>query len=220
MRLTSPMFRSVLLLPLLCALLAFNCGCLGTMANLIHAGWGNLIPASFDQLAGRKVAVLCMSGSSSFGNSTAAAEISERVERKLKDRVPELTLIEQQQIEDWMDQNDWDELDYSELANGVGCDFLIAVDFKNFSLYEGQTLYKGRSDIGVSVFETAKGTVVFHLDPTLIEFPANSGQHTADTREADFRNRYLDVIASFVARQFYSYDAKEDYARDPTFVTN
>ena len=220
MRSTPQAFRAVLLLPVLCLLVVFNCGCLGTMANLIHAGWGNLVPASFDQLAGRKVAVLCMSSSSSFGNSTAAAEIAERVERKLKVRVPELTLIEQQEIEDWMDRNDWDELDYSELANGIGCDFLIAVDFDNFSLYEGQTLYKGRSDIGINVFETAKGEVVFKLDPTLIEFPHNSGQHTADTREADFRDRYLEVLAAYVARQFYSYDSKEDFARDPTFVIN
>ena len=142
------------------------------------------------------------------------------VEQKLNQRIPELTLIKQQEIEDWMDRNDWDEIDYVELSKGLGCDFLIAVDFDNFSLYEGQTLYKGRSDIGVTVFETETESVVFRLEPTMIQFPANSGQHTADTRESEFRNRYLDVISSFVARQFYSYDVKEDYAQDPTFVTN
>ena len=212
--------RRILALPLLFAILTANLGCLGTVANLIHAGWGNLIPASFDQLAGRRVAVVCMSGSSSFGNSSAAIEIADRVEDKLQQRIPEIQLIKQQQIEDWMDRNDWDEIDYVELARGVECDFLITVDFDNFSLYEGQTLYKGRSDIGITVFEAETGSVAFQIEPTLIQFPANSGQHTADTREADFRNQYLDVLASYVARQFYSYDVKEDYARDPTFVAN
>lgn len=208
------------LLPMLLVgvLLCCTTGCLGTVANLIHAGWGNLVPAGFDQLAGRSVAVVCLSGSTSFGNSSAATEIAERIERKLRQRVPELTLIPQQDIEDWMDRNDWNEIDYRELSDGVDCDFLIAVDFDNFSLYEGQTLYKGRADVGLSVYESEKGETVYGLEPLLVEYPLNGGQHTADTREADFRDRYLDVISSYIARQFYSYDVKEDYARDPTFV--
>jgi hypothetical protein len=37
------------------------------------------------------------------------------------------------------------------------------------------------------------------------------------TEEA-FRRQFLNVLASRIGRQFYSYDAKEDFARDASVV--
>ncbi len=193
-------------------------GCIGTVANLIHAGWGNLIPPRFDQLAGHRIAVVCMSGSSSFGNSSAAEDIAKSVEQKLLNRVPEIQIVGQREIEDWMDSNDWDEMDYRVLGRGINADYLIAIGLDGLSLHDGQTLYKGRATVDVRVYDIPQDKIAFRADPTEIQYPVNGGQHTADTSEREFRSRYLDVIASRIARQFYSYDVKEDYARDPTFV--
>ena len=198
----------------------FSTGCVGTLANLIHAGWGNLMPARFDMMAGRRVAVVCMSSSNSFGNSSAALDIAERVEKKLVERVPEIDLVGQQAIEEWMDTHDWNEVDYRELGDGIQTDLLVAVDLDSFSLYEGQTLYKGRANVGMTVYDIPKNKVVYEVEPSEVTFPMNGGQHTADTSESEFRRRFLEIISSAVAKHFYSYDAKEDYGRDPTFVVN
>lgn len=193
-------------------------GCLGLVANLIHAGWGNLIPAAFDELAGRKIAVVCLSSSMSFGNSSAAEEISHRVEQKLAARVPEINIIDQQEIADWMDRNDWNEVDYRELGDGIGTDFLIAVDLGNFSLHEGPTLYKGRAEIGITVYNIPQGIVVYQVEPREIIYPVNGGEHTADTSESAFRKIFLEVISAQVARHFYSYEMKEDFGRDASMM--
>jgi len=193
-------------------------GCLGLVANLIHAGFGNLIPAAFDQLAGRKVAVICLSSSSSFGNSSAADAVAQQVERMLVTRVPEITLIDQQEIADWMDRNEWNEVDYRELGDGIDTDFLIAIDFGNFTLHDGPTLYKGRADIGITVYDIPKGEVAYRVEAAQVVYPINGGQHTADTSESAFRSRFLGIISARVARHFYSYEMKEDFGRDETTI--
>ncbi len=209
------------LLLLLAASIACSCtGCVGLVANLIHAGWGNMVPVRFDQLAGRRVAVVCMSSAASYGNSTAAIDIAGRVESKLRERIPEITMIDQQAIELWTDEHQWNEIDYRELGEGIQTDFLIVVDLGEFSLHEGATLYKGRALVGMSVYDINAGKVVYQIDPTQVDYPVNGGQHTADTTEDAFRSRFLEIIASQVARHFYSYDLKEDYGRDPTFIGN
>ncbi len=206
---------------LLAAWAALSCtGCVGLVANLIHAGWGDMVPVRFDQLAGRHVAVVCMTSSASYGNSTAAIEIADRIEGKLRDRIPEIKIIDQQAIELWIDEHQWNEIDYRELGEGIQTDFLIVVDLGEFSLHEGATLYKGRATVGLTVYDITAGEVVYQIDSTELSYPINGGQHSADTTEDAFRSRFLEIIASQVARHFYSYDVKEDYGRDPTFIGN
>ncbi|MEM7315922.1 MAG: hypothetical protein AAF497_22530, partial [Planctomycetota bacterium] len=147
-------------------------------------------------------------------------EIAERVEKKLVARVPEIKLIGQQTIEEWMDTHDWNQIDYRELGQGIATDLLVTIDLDSFSLYEGQTLFKGRANVGLTVYDIPKGEIVYEVDSSEVTFPMNGGQHTADTSEREFRRRFLEVISSAVAKHFYSYDAKEDYGRDPTLVAN
>ena len=175
-------------------------GCVGALANFIHAGWGNLVPARYDRMAGRKVAVVCLSSSTSFGNSSAALDIAERIEKKLLERVPEIRLIDQQAIEEWMDTHDWNEIDYRELGQGIETELLVAVDLDSFSLYEGQTLFKGRANVAMTVYDIAKDQIDYEVETTEVTFPMNGGQHTADTSEREFRRRFLEVISSAVAK--------------------
>ncbi len=193
-------------------------GCIGLAANLIHAGWGNQIDARFAELAMSRVAVVCLSNTSSFGNTSAAEEVAERVEKKLEYHIPEITIVNQEAIAAWMDENDWNETDYRELADGLDVDYLIAIDLESFSLYEGQTLYKGRADVSMRVYKTRTDEVPYEIEGGLIQYPLNGGLHSADTDEKTFRAGFLDVVASRLARHFYSYDAKEDYGRDQSFV--
>lgn len=194
-------------------------GCIGLVANLIHAGLGNLVPAKYEGLKERRVAVVCVSKSALFGPSTAAQEIAHRVEKRLQDQVKGIQIIGQQKISDWIDREGWDEMDYRELGVGVDAQTVVGIDIISFSLREGHTLYKGRSDLEVRVFDMDQaGKVVFQEILPQVQYPVIAGQYITDTNETQFRQRFLDVIAERIGQIFYAREVAQDFGRDSTSV--
>lgn len=192
-------------------------GC-GLLVNLINAGWGQMVPAEFEGLKGHRVAVVCVSSSSSYGPRPISELIAREVTARLSQKVRDIQVVEQQDIEQWIDENDWNQVDYLEIGHGVGADRLLAIDIVTFRLHEGQTMYKGRAEVQMKVYDLADNSIVFESSPPEIQFPENAGQHTTDISESEFRKRFVSVVASRIARHFYAYDFKEDFARDPTFI--
>lgn len=206
-------------LPLLVAAVAgLGSGC-GLVVNLMHAGWGHMVPAEFEGLAARQVAVVCVSETNTFGPRPISELIARQVTALLKENVRKIEMIDQQRVDRWIDENDWNQVDYLEIGHGLGAETLVAIDIVSFRLHEGQTMYKGRAEADIAVYDlTADGTEVFRKSLQEIQFPANSGQHTTDISERAFRGKFVDVVANHIARIFYAYDFKEDFARDPTFI--
>lgn len=203
------------------ATLFFCCsatGC-GLLANVMYAGWGGRVHARCKALEGKRVAVVCVSQSAEFGPTTAADQIAKHIGDLLRTNVKEIQLVEQQQIDDWMDRNDWNRIDYVEIGRGVSADMVVAVDLNSFSLHDGQTLYKGRANVEISVYDiVAGGNLVYSNTPSEIQYPENTGIHTTDISDAEFRRRYLMIVGSQIARHFYTYDELEDFARDTTVI--
>jgi hypothetical protein len=194
-------------------------GCVSLIAHLLNASMGNRVPAAFEGLAERRVAVVCISQSSLFGPTQAAQDIGTTIESYLQRRVPEIQLVDQQEIADWMDQHDWNKIDYRELGTGVGAQLLVAAEIKSFSLYEGRTLFKGTAEVGLTVYDlTQKGRIVYQSSLPAIHYPVTGGRYTADTSEEEFRREFIDVVGYRIARHFFDYDSIEDYGRDPSFV--
>ena len=194
-------------------------GCVGLLSNLIYAAHGNLIPPAYNGLVGKHVAVVCVSNSASFGPTSASVDLSRRVAKQLQSNVTDITVVDPQEVADWIDQHDWDSLDYAALGQGVNADTVVAIDLDRFTVHEGQTMYKGRADVHIVVYDTVGGKrEVFSKSPPQITFPAHAGQHTTDISEREFRQRFMTVLASRIARNFFSYEAKEDYAADRTLI--
>ncbi|HEY6565382.1 MAG TPA: hypothetical protein VIY86_12850 [Pirellulaceae bacterium] len=194
-------------------------GCVGLVANLIHAGVGNKVPAKFAGLTEKRVAVVCVSRSSMFGPSEDAHGIAQRVQQRLQQNVPKIQLVDQREITDWIDHEGWDEVDYREVGGGVDAQMVIGIDILSFSLHEGNTMYRGRSDMELTVFDMDQGgKVVWNEAPPPLVFPVISGPHITETTEAEFRRCFLDAISDHAARSFYAYERSEDFGRDPTFV--
>jgi hypothetical protein len=208
-----------LLVSVLLALAVTATGCVGTLANLMYAAQGNQVPAKYTGLKDKRVAVVCVSNSEAFGPSYASRALAALVGKLLRENVSGVTLVEPQKIADWIDRNNWDSLDYAAVGRGVDADVVLAIDLDSFSLHECQTLYKGRADVNLVVYDmTQGGKEVFSYSPTQIEFPENASHHTTDMSEEAFRRQFLSVIASRLARQFYPYDVKEDFARDTSVI--
>ena len=176
----------------------------------------NLVPAEYAGLAEKRVAVVCVSESASYGIGIEAEVLARGVAALLKDRIEKTDVVRQDEIADWVDQNDWDEVDYREVGRGVKADRVLAIDLSNFRLYEGQSLYRGRANVKLTVLDmTDGGKEVFRRELPEIKFPVSGVYHSSETSENAFRKTFLKVIAEHVARYFYEYDLAERYSNDP-----
>lgn len=194
-------------------------GCVGTLANLMHVAHGNLVPANYEGLEEKKIAVVCVSNSEAFGPSNASVQLARMVGQLIKSNVDKSEVIDPQKIADWIDRNDWDYMNYPEVGRAVKADMVVAIDLDSFSLDDGKTLYRGRAQIKVVVYDmTEGGKEVFAYTPTEVIFPESSGYHATETTEEVFRRQFVAVLANRIARQFYSYDAQDDFARDAAVI--
>lgn len=191
-------------------------GCVGLLANLLYEG--HMAPAACDDLIDRRVAVVCVSSTGAWGPSSDANILAGLVARELKKNVKKIRVVDQQKIEEWTDNNDWDRVDYLEIGRGVNAEMVLAIDLDSLSFQEGQTLYKGHADIKLSVYDMTKGgEVVYSTLPTPYIYPRNAG-YAADGKLAAFRAKFLRYVAADIAKNFHPHDAGKEYGIDTAFV--
>jgi hypothetical protein len=181
--------------------------------------YGYKVEPKFTGLEDKKIAVVCVSGAT-VAPSDDAATIANMVGTILGHEVKGAHIVSQAKIADWMDKNDWDQIDYADVGRGVQADFVIGIDLKSFSVREGQTLLKGRSDVRILVLDLAKnGETVYGPVEKHVEFPENAAQHVTES-EASFRKLYIYTLSQKIARDFYAYDKVEDVAQDTAIHSN
>lgn len=194
-------------------------GCIGMMAQIGWVSGGDLIPAEFDGLAGKTVAVVVMTKGSTYGPGTEATLIGTRVERILQRELNDVEIIDQDRIADWIDQNNWNEVDYVEVGKGLEAEMVVAIDIDHYSLSDNPTLFKGRTNYTVKVFDMSKkNKVVFSQSPPMFEFPKQGGRFRDSTSESKFERQYISMLAQRIARHFHPFPMTNDYATDAQFL--
>lgn len=205
-----------------CGLLLLACtstGCVGVAAQLLYVIKGDKVPAEFQGLEGKRVAVVCLSNTSGFDPTSASSALAQYIEANLRKNVKKINVIRQQEVAKWVDNNDWDRLDYRDIGRGVRADMVIAIDLEGFRIHEDATLYKGRTNWTATVYDMSKsGEAVFRRNERNFQFPVNGGQHVSETTEDAFQRKFLLIVAEDIARHFYAYEFKEEFARDAISV--
>lgn len=201
-------------LTLMLACLAPTVGCVGLFANFLNVMGAGLVPPAFPGLKDKKVAVVCVSNSQLFGPTSTSTELSTRINGLLASHVRGIELVSTQRVDEWIDQNGWNMVDFVEIGRGVEADMVIAIDVESFSLHDWATMFKGRSNVHMVVYDMHSGQEVFARSPPQIEFPTTAGVSATSTSEREFRRMFLDNIAQKLARNFYAFDINEDVARD------
>jgi hypothetical protein len=181
-------------------------GCVGMAAQLMYMmGMHQVKPEC--ELKDKRVAVVCLANRLSYGTGSESRVIAQYVSAKLRKEVKDIELVPTSEIENWRDNNDWDEIDYRAIGRGVKADMLIAIDVKSLSFHEGQTLYKGKADVKVTAYDMTKGGAVeFSKDMPDFQFPQHGGRPVTDMSEAKFQAMFLMILAEEIARPFHSYD--------------
>lgn len=202
--------------PLSGMILAAFSGCNLLLMQLGLLSGGGLVPPEYEGLEGQRVAVVCVSDSAIYGVGHEAELLARSTARMLGDRVKKIEIIRHDEIDDWIDKNDWNELDYREVGKGVKADRVVAIDLAGFRLHESQTLYRGQASVTVKVLDmTQGGKEVFRRTLPDIKFPANGVYHSTETTEEAFRRAFLQVISQQVSRFFFEHDLSENFGRDP-----
>jgi hypothetical protein len=195
-----------------------GCGPIATIAWLIHGP--EMEPAQFAGLKGKRVAVVCLDSNSLSGPGGEADTVAKAVAMTLGKHVPEIKIVRQNEVAEWLDTHGDDVTDYRDVGRGVKADMVVGIDLLAFNLHEGQTLLKGRAKVGVKVYDMTKaGELVYESAPKEISWPENGARHVTEN-EANFRSYFIDTLAERIARDFYEVELGTDFGSDARHLAN
>jgi hypothetical protein len=189
-------------------------GCMGPMLTAMYLMGGMDKAAEYKGLRGKTVAVVCrpmvqlkyrdMSASKTLGR-----EVGVLLKKNAKAKI-----IDAEKVAEWLDSNSSDEC--LEVGRALKADMVVAIDLLNFDIYEGQTLYKGKANYVLKVYDCKTGDVVFEKTPDQCVWPPNASIPTSEKQESQFRRKFVGIMAEEIARYFYSHDPRVDFAGDAT----
>lgn len=188
-------------------------GCRGLATTAMYLIRGTDVDPDFGELKGKKVVVVCRPLVSQYRNPNVNRELAQQVTVLLQEKVPKIKTVEQKKIAKWTDENTWEE--YAEVGKAMKADMVVGIDLEGFSLYQGQTLYQGRANVAIRVYDCTKGgKLVFEKNLPPAVYPPNSAVSTSERAEPEFRREFVLVLADQIARHFYAHDPHADMAQD------
>ncbi|WP_047816208.1 hypothetical protein [Rhodopirellula islandica] len=195
-------------------LLTTQTGCLGLMANLMHAVGADQVPAECELLKDSKVAVVTFTDRSQYSEDIAARTLSRKVSDILLNKIKDIRLVREDEIQEFRDTHGWENSDFLDIGKGVEADKVLAIELTGMKLREGATLYRGSAAVTLTVLDVETEAVVFRKEIDEFMFPATAGQYTSETTESKFRKLYLQMLAERIGRVFHPYDFADTIAMD------
>ena len=183
-------------------------GCVNLIANVIRSVKGDKIKPECEVLKGKKVAIVC-GGEKGLSNDATSMLLTRYLEERLGKNVEGIKIIPQEKVDKWLNEIGREEPDYEAIGKGVGADHVVAVTLANMSLKNGKTLFKGKADISVAVYDIHNGTIAFRKSMPEFEFPKMDGPSIVDTTEAKFRVNFLTIVSEHIGVLFYPHDPNE-----------
>lgn len=203
---------------LLCATsvaLSGGCSILATVAYIVQP---NDVKADFAGLVGKRVAVVCRPVVElQYANANVARDLAKAVGVLLSQNVKKIDVIDQNEVAQWTDENDWN--DYPQIGKALDADMVVAIDMEHFSINQGPTLYQGNSQIHLAVYDMKKNKQqVYNKALPRAIYPPNTGIPTSEKNEAEFRYQFIEVLSQQIARHFFDHDSRVDFANDSTVL--
>ncbi|MBM3998124.1 MAG: hypothetical protein FJ297_01050 [Planctomycetes bacterium] len=196
---------------LLAFTLAGSAGCMGFSNWILWGIFGQKVPAEYDGLVNQRVAIVCATKSTPFEPGGITGSIARSVSDILQREVRGIDVVNMDEVADWIDRNDWSEMDYREVGRGVRADQIVAIEFQQLSFQDNSTTVRGRADFTVSVYDLKTGQRVFFRETPEHVFPT---QGPASVSLRKFQVIYVSRLASHIAQYFYNHDFTEDFGSD------
>jgi hypothetical protein len=208
--------RSWCLVALAAVVMFTTTGCvhsiLATGIYLIQGG--DVVPAQCDALAGERVVVICRPPAShEYRHAGAAREIGKQVSRLLKENVKRIDVVSPSEVDNWIDEQDWD--NFKDLGRAVKASRIVYIELDNFDLYKGSTLYQGDAEVNLTVYDMTNGDEeIFERNIGQILFPRNSGIPASDKPVKKFQTQFVGIVSQQVALHFYKHNPNATFALD------
>ena len=204
--------NSLVLLFVLATAVVTSTGCIQEMAQLLYVIKGHKVEPAFAALKEKKVAIVCNSDAAAFGPDALSVTIAKHIGLALATSEDQITIAAPAKVEEFIDANGWQEDSPAQLGQAVGADYVIVIEVEDYSIHEGPTLYKGRSDWTASAYDVANdGKIAFSNGPNHFAFP-ETGRPSLRTSERVFESFYLSRLCDRISKQFVTYDKMESYA--------
>ncbi len=209
-----PRFWSLALL--LTVLVVPSTGCIHTLLATGIYLWqgGNVVPAQCEVLENERVVVICRPPSShEYRHAGAARTIGKRVSKMLEVNVDDIDVVSPQEVDNWVDEQDWD--NFKDLGRAVKATRVVYIELDDFSLFKGATLYQGDADVKISVYDmTNRGKLLWERNVGQILFPRNSGIPSADKSIQVFQGQFVEIVSDQIAKFFFEHDPNATFALD------
>jgi hypothetical protein len=175
---------------------------------------GDVVPAECDALEGQRVVVICRPPSShEYRHSGAPREIGKQVSRLLKQNVKRIDIVSPNEVDNWIDEEDWD--NFKDLGRAVKASRIVYIELDNFDLYKGSTLYQGDAEVNITVYDmTNRGEEIWERNVGQILFPRHSGIPAADKPLKRFQSQFVGIVSQQIAIHFYKHDPNASFALD------
>ncbi|HEX6963230.1 MAG TPA: hypothetical protein VF175_15290 [Lacipirellula sp.] len=208
--------RCCLITTLLAAVCITSTGCLHTLIATGIYVWqgGNVVPAECDALEKERVVVICRPPASyEYRNAGAARAIGARVSALLEQNVKGVKVVSPKEVDNWVDEQDWE--NFKDLGRAVKATRIVYIELDDFDLYKGKTLYQGRADVTISVYDMEDDDrLVWDRHLGQIQFPRNSGIPASDKPVQVFERQFVDILSNQIAEHFYKHSPNANYALD------
>jgi hypothetical protein len=189
-------------------------GCVGLAAQILYVWKGTTLPAECRDLEYKKVAVVCES-EEGYINHSGVEDVSRMIEKNLRENVKGIKMVSHKEVADWIDANDSANLDPKTIGRSVKAERVLYVQIKNFSIAEGETLFRGRATWRAKVYDIAEGgDPINQSDFVDFKFPTNTERAKIDQKEESFREEFIKNLGRVIARRFHVYDKLDDIATD------
>ena len=175
---------------------------------------GDIVPAECEALEDQRVVVICRPPSShEYRHAGAARDIGKQTSRLLKEKVSGIDVVSPNEVDNWVDEQDWD--NFKDLGQAVKATRIVYIELDNFDLYKGSTLYQGDAEVNVTVYDmTDRGEEIWERNIGQILFPRNSGIPAADKPVQKFQAQFVDIVSQQVASHFYKHNPNATFALD------
>ena len=146
-----------------------------------------------------------------YRDASVAEDLAREIHKLLAANVRKVEMIDQRKVAEWVDEHSWEE--YNEVGKALDADYVVGVDLESFSIFQGQTVFQGKADVVLKVFDGKQDDPVFERRLPEIVYPPHNPRSTYDERESEFRCEYIGVLADHIARHFYPHDPYADFAQ-------
>lgn len=201
--------RLLAALLLIVAAVPLTSGCTSALATAVWLMRGNDGPAEYAGLKGKEVVVVCRPMVSlQYRNQSVSKDIAQQVGVLLSQNVRKLKLVNQRKVEQWMDENTWDE--FLEVGKAMKAEVVVGIDLHEFNIHSGQTVFQGKARAAVKVYDCKTGDLLFEKGVPEFTYPPNHVVPASDVQENDFRKKFVAILSERIARKFYPHDRHDD----------